>query len=110
MPPTAARKRTSFDVGFCATSTDFAAQHDVRSSPNGDRTRGISSGGQNEGQSSSALPMRLDVDLLCDGDRIVHFDTQVSHSALDLGVTKEELHRPEIAGATVDQRSLGSPQ
>lgn len=39
-----------------------------------------------------------DVDLLRDIDRIVDFDAKIAHGALDLGMSKQELDRAQIAG------------
>jgi hypothetical protein len=54
----------------------------------------------------SALPGISDINLFryCQG--IVHFDAQISDRAFDLGVAKQKLDGPEIAGAPVNQGSL----
>ena len=41
---------------------------------------------------------------------MLHLDAEIPDGALDLGVAEQELDRPQIAGAPVDQRYLGSPQ
>ena len=66
--------------------------------------------GRDGGQSVSALPGTSHVDLLRDGEGIVHINAEIPHSALYLGVTKQKLDGAQITGATVDQRCLGSPQ
>jgi len=51
-----------------------------------------------------------DVNLFGYGQRIVHLDAEVAHSALDLGVPKQQLDRAEVAGSAIDQRCLRSAQ
>ncbi len=51
-----------------------------------------------------------DVDLLGDAQRIVEFNAKVSDRAVHLGVTERELNRPQVAGLSVNDGSLGSPQ
>jgi hypothetical protein len=46
--------------------------------------------------------------LLCDGKGIIDLDAEVPHRAFDLGVTKQDLHDSQVAGARVDQARLGS--
>jgi hypothetical protein len=48
----------------------------------------------NRGQSVSALPRRLDVNLLRNRDGIVYLDAKISNRAFDFGVTKKQLHGP----------------
>jgi hypothetical protein len=60
------------------------------------------------GQSVTALPLRSDVNLLGDGERVIDLDAEVPDRALDLGMAKEQLNRPKIAGTPIDQRRLGS--
>ena len=62
------------------------------------------------GQSASALQQFSDVDLLGNRERVVDLDAEVPHCALDLGVTKEQLNAAQVAGPSVDQRCVGSPQ
>ena len=50
-----------------------------------------------------------DVDLLRDLDRIVDFDAKVAHGALDLGMSKQELDRTQVAGTAIDQHRLRAP-
>lgn len=56
----------------------------------------------------SALPPISDVNLLCNGQGIVDFNTQIPNRALDLSVTKKQLYGSQIAGASIDQRRLGT--
>jgi hypothetical protein len=58
----------------------------------------------------TALPRCSDVNPLGDGERIVDLDAEIPDRAFHLGVAKEQLNRPEIAGTTIDQGCLGSPQ
>jgi hypothetical protein len=52
----------------------------------------------------------LDVNLLRNGDGVVHLDAQIPHRALDLAMPEEQLDGPEIARTPIDERSLGSAQ
>ena len=45
--------------------------------------------GVTEGQSVSALPRRLDVNLLRNRDGVVYLDAKISNRAFDFGVTKK---------------------
>jgi hypothetical protein len=65
--------------------------------------------GPDGGQSISALPFILNVDLLRYGEGIVHINAEIPHSAFYLGVTKQKLDGAQITGAAVDQRRLRSP-
>ena len=51
-----------------------------------------------------------DVNLFGYGERIVHLNAQVTHRTLDLGMPKQQLDRPQVAGSAIDQRGLRSPQ
>ena len=55
---------------------------------------------------STARRVRSDVDTLGDAQRVFKFNAEISHRAVDLGVTKEQLDRAEIAGLPVDLGSL----
>ena len=61
-------------------------------------------------QSVTALPQWSDVDLLCDGERIINLDPEVPDRALHFGVPKEHLDRAKVPRSPVNQRGLGSPQ
>jgi hypothetical protein len=54
--------------------------------------------------------VRSDIDLLGYCQSVIDFDAQVAHGALDLGMAEQELHRSKIAGAAINQRSLGPSQ
>lgn len=45
--------------------------------------------------------------MLGEGERVLDVHPEIAHRALDLGVTQEQLHRPQIAGCLVDDRRLG---
>ena len=47
-----------------------------------------------------------DFDLLCEFDRVVDFDAEITNSTLDLGVTEQELHGAQVAGALVNKHRL----
>ena len=49
-----------------------------------------------------------DVDLLGHFQRIVDLDAEITHRAVEVGVSEQQLHGPEILGAPVDQGCLGS--
>ena len=66
-----------------------AVQDDVRFTPNSDRNSGH--GWSDGGQSTSALPCTSNIDLLRDGEGIVHIDAEIPHSALYLSVTEQKL-------------------
>src|SRR5450631_1044476 len=55
-------------------------------------------------------PARLHFSLLRDLQRVVDLDPEVSDCAFQLGVSTQELNRPKIPGAPVDQRRLGASQ
>ncbi len=55
-----------------------------------------------------AASLISDVDLLCNCQGIIHFNAEITNCALDLSVTKKQLHDSQIARASIDQCSLGS--
>jgi hypothetical protein len=59
------------------------------------------------GQSMSALPGNSDIDLFRYGQGVIDLDAEVSDGAFDLGVTEQELHRPQVTSAPVDQGRFG---
>ena len=65
-----------------------------------------------EGAELLAPPPRpiLDVDFLGDLDGIVNLDAKVADGAFDLRVAEQQLDGPKVAGTSVDQCRLGSPQ
>jgi hypothetical protein len=50
------------------------------------------------------------VGLLGYRESIIDLDAEIADSALNLGVTKQQLNSPQIASAALDQRGLGPPQ
>lgn len=68
------------------------------------------SGRWERGRACPLCPPSSDVDLLCYCKRVVHFNAEVAHGALDLGVPQQKLNGPQVAGTAVDQSSLGSSQ
>lgn len=63
-----------------------------------------------KGQGMFALPPNSDIHILSNRKCVINLNPEVSGGAFDLGVAEEELHGAEIAGSTIDQRCLGSPQ
>ena len=59
------------------------------------------------GGSRSALS---DVDLFGHFQRIVDLDAQVADRAVEIRVTEQQLNRPQVLRATVDQRRFGAAQ
>ena len=58
---------------------------------------------------ASARPVGLsNVDAFSNCERIFHLDAEVTHRAVKLGVTKQQLNSANVAGLTVDQRRLGA--
>jgi hypothetical protein len=55
-------------------------------------------------------PSNSDVDLLGNFEGVIDFDAEVPDSAFNLGVSKQQLHRSQVASALVDHAGLGSPQ
>jgi hypothetical protein len=41
---------------------------------------------------------------------IIHFDTQVSDGAFQLGMAQKQLYRPKVLSPSVNQRGFGSPE
>jgi hypothetical protein len=62
------------------------------------------------GRASLLCPGTSDINLFRYGKGIIDFDAKVPDGALDLGVAKQELYRPQIACASVDQGGLGAPE
>lgn len=53
---------------------------------------------------------RSNLRLLGDLQGVIHLNAEVSHGRLQLGVSEQQLHRPKVLGAPIDQRRLGAPQ
>jgi hypothetical protein len=47
--------------------------------------------------------------LLGNAERVIHFDSEIADGALQLRVPQQKLHRPEVAGLSVNLRGLRSP-
>src|SRR6476620_519439 len=62
------------------------------------------------GRACPLCPGISDINLFCYGQSIVDLDTEISDSALDLSVAKQELDGAQVAGASVDQSCLGPPK
>jgi hypothetical protein len=62
-----------------------------------------------KGRALPFCPVRSDVDLLCDGEGIVHIMPRY-RMVLSLGVTEQKLDARKFPGAAVDQRRFSSPQ
>lgn len=56
----------------------------------------------------AARPRWSYISLLRHLEGVVNLDAEVTHRALELAVAEEQLHRPQILGAAVDQRRLCS--
>jgi len=50
---------------------------------------------------------KLHLSLLRHFQRVVNFDSDVTHRALEFSVPKQELNSPKVLGAALDQRRLG---
>ena len=61
------------------------------------------------GRARQLCPGTSDVDFLGDIKRVVDLDAEVSNRAFDLGVAEEQLNRPQVARAPVDQGRLRPP-
>ena len=62
------------------------------------------------GRARQLCPGSSDVDFLRDLYGVIDLDAEVANRALDLRVSEQKLYGPEIPGAPVDQRGLGSAQ
>jgi hypothetical protein len=62
------------------------------------------------GRAVIALPeYGSDFDLFGNCKRGIDLDAEISHCALDFGVAEQELHRPQVSGAAVNQSRFGAP-
>ena len=62
------------------------------------------------GRACPLCPGISDINLFRYRKRIIDLDAEVSDGAFDFGVAEQKLYRPQVAGSTVDQRRLCSPQ
>ena len=51
-----------------------------------------------------------DFDFLCDTERILQLDAEVSHGAVDLGMAKKKLYGAQISGLAIYLCRLRTPQ
>lgn len=58
----------------------------------------------------SAPPLVSDFNLFCGGKGVVDFNTEISNSAFDLGMTEQKLDGPKIAGFAINKRRLRATQ
>jgi hypothetical protein len=65
-------------------------------------------GGWRSGRACPLCPGISDINLFRYCQNIVYLDAEISHRAFNLGVAKQKLDGPKIAGAPVDQGSLGA--
>ena len=64
-----------------------------------------------DGRNGSALPGWLsNVGLLGYGQSVIYLDAEIANGAFDLGMAKQQLDGPQVAGAPIDQRRLSSTQ
>jgi hypothetical protein len=49
---------------------------------------------------------RSDINLLGYGKSIIDLDAEIPNRALDLGMSQQELNRPQVARSSIDQRSF----
>ena len=54
-------------------------------------------------------PSRSDLRAFRESDGVVNVYAEVANGILDVGVTQQDLHGPQVAGRLVDQRSFRSP-
>jgi hypothetical protein len=62
------------------------------------------------GRADRLCPGRSDVNLFNYGQGIVDLDAKIPHGAFDFRVAKQELDSSQIAGASINQCSLGSSE
>src|SRR5437879_4001010 len=62
------------------------------------------------GRACLLYPGTSDLNLFRYGEGIIHFDSEISDGALDLGVAEQKLHGPQIASAPVNQCRLCPPE
>jgi hypothetical protein len=65
-------------------------------------------GGWRSGRACLLCPGISDINLFRYCQSIIYLDAEISNRAFNLGVAKQKLDGPEIAGAPVDQGSLGA--
>jgi hypothetical protein len=63
-----------------------------------------------KGRASLLRPQSSDIRLLGKRQCVINFDTEITDGTFNLGVSKENLDRTQIARSFVDQRRFGSAQ
>src|SRR5262245_41335106 len=96
-------------VRFGSKADMCAATSHVRFTPESDRNS-RHCGSQPRAEHFLLCPVGSNVNLLGNGEGIVHIDAEILNSALYLGVTEQKLHGSQIPGATVDERRFRSSQ
>lgn len=68
------------------------------------------SNGCNIGKKLTFIRTRSNIDLLRHFQRIIDFYTQVANSAVKICVAEQQLNRPQVLGAPIDQGRFCAPQ
>lgn len=97
-------ERHQADGGFQTIATECERlKVDRRSIPIAEVGRAGSVGRKPPPTASSYRGIALDSDLLRNLDRIINLDAEIAHGAFDLGVSEQELNRPQVASSMVDE-------
>ena len=99
------RNQGSETAGICAGS-DFGAGVRSFARSYGMSAYGTQTGGWKMGRACPLCPSTSDINMFCYCQSVINFDAEISDRAFDLGVAKQKLDSPEIAGAPVNQASL----
>ena len=59
---------------------------------------------------SKSPPVSLDLGGFGESERILDINAEVPHGALNLRMSEQDLHGPQVAGLLVDHRGLGSAE
>ena len=62
------------------------------------------------GRACPLCPGNSDINLFRYGKGIIDLDAEIPDGALNFRMAEQELHRPQVARAPVDQGRLGSPK
>jgi hypothetical protein len=60
--------------------------------------------------SASFIFNSSELDPLGNGERVIHFDPEVSNCAFQFGMPEQKLARTQVAGLFIDQRNLGAAE
>jgi hypothetical protein len=74
------------------------------------RCRRLRSENGTAGKFASCRSRFSEIDARRDLQGIINIDAEVSHRALKLGVSEQELDSPQVAGVAVNEGGLGAPQ